>query len=441
MIMPYGVKPSVKPAGAPSAPDQVDFERLWSAAFEPAIREMGYDPVRADQDLGAAIIKEMIERLAISDLVIADVTTPNGNVYYEIGVRHAAFKTHCVMVAAEWTTPLFDLNQFRQVRYPLPEQSVDDATAALIRKKLVDSVPALAAGLSPVYEFVPGYPTPDPQRAGAFRKTLEELSAFQAEVLAARSLGSPAWSAKAIELRDRFYQGGPVQGIVALELLYLLRDCTDWTTTLQFIDGLPKDWQERPLIKEQRALAQSKSGNHHDAIGALKALIAVAGDSSERQGLLGGRYKKLYSAENDAAKKRQLLNASIAHYEAGMRLDLNDYYPTCNLPRLYRSRNAAGDADKARIASAITLVACQRARARGGQDPWLKPTLLGAAFDAGDAESARTLADDVALEGPAAWQLETTIDDLRRTVDLHPTATADALRPILADLEALLPKS
>ena len=51
----------------------------------PAIRELGYDPVRADPDLGAAIIKEMIERLAISDLVIADVSTPNGNVYYEFG--------------------------------------------------------------------------------------------------------------------------------------------------------------------------------------------------------------------------------------------------------------------------------------------------------------------------------------------------------------------
>ena len=129
MIMPYGTKPALKPAGA-AGPDQIDFNRLWTAAFEPAIRDLGYDPVRADQDLGAAIIKEMIERLAISDLVVADVTTPNGNVYYEIGVRHAAKETHCVMIAADWTRPLFDIDQMRQVRYPLPTESVDDATAA-----------------------------------------------------------------------------------------------------------------------------------------------------------------------------------------------------------------------------------------------------------------------------------------------------------------------
>jgi hypothetical protein len=32
----------------------------------------------------------MIERLAISDLVLADVSIPNGNAYYEVGIRHAA---------------------------------------------------------------------------------------------------------------------------------------------------------------------------------------------------------------------------------------------------------------------------------------------------------------------------------------------------------------
>ena len=121
--------------------------------------------MRADQDLGAAIIKEMIERLAISDLVIADVTTPNGNVYYEIGVRHAAKATDCVMIAADWTRPLFDINQMRQVRYPLPTESVDDDTAEQIQKILVESVPSLARGQSPVFEFLPGFPNTDPRRA------------------------------------------------------------------------------------------------------------------------------------------------------------------------------------------------------------------------------------------------------------------------------------
>jgi hypothetical protein len=58
--------------------------------------------VRADQDTGALIITQMIERLYFADLVLADMTIPNGNVYYEVGVRHAAKEIGCVLLAADW---------------------------------------------------------------------------------------------------------------------------------------------------------------------------------------------------------------------------------------------------------------------------------------------------------------------------------------------------
>ena len=83
-----------------------------------------------------------------------------------------------------------------------------------------------------------------------------------------------------------------------------------------------------------------------------------------------------------------------------MRLDLNDYYPSSNLARLYRRRNRKGDDDKARISASITVVACERARARNSDDEWLNPTLLGAAFDAGDVEKAQEFADQVSQDGP-----------------------------------------
>lgn len=74
----------------PPVPSKVNFDRLWESAFQPAVEEMGYEPVRAGQDLGPLIIQEMLERLYFSDLVIADLTIPNGNVYYEIGIRRSA---------------------------------------------------------------------------------------------------------------------------------------------------------------------------------------------------------------------------------------------------------------------------------------------------------------------------------------------------------------
>jgi len=40
------------------------------------INELGYDPIRADQDVGALIITQMIERLYFADLVLAEMNHP-----------------------------------------------------------------------------------------------------------------------------------------------------------------------------------------------------------------------------------------------------------------------------------------------------------------------------------------------------------------------------
>ena len=91
MIMPYGKKPTQAEAG--QGITTIDFNALWDRAYAPVIKELGYNPVRADQDVGALIITQMIERLYFADLVLAEMTIPNGNVYYEVGVRHAARET------------------------------------------------------------------------------------------------------------------------------------------------------------------------------------------------------------------------------------------------------------------------------------------------------------------------------------------------------------
>ena len=432
MIMPYSTKPTGAPQGM-GAPDKVNFDRLWEAALRPAIDQAGYEPVRANEDIAALIITEMIERLAISDLVLADVSIPNGNVYYEVGIRHAAQKRGCIMTAATWSKPLFDIDQMRQIRYPLPAESISDETAAEIIKIVAAAIPVMSAGDSPFYQVFPEYPAYDPARATAFKKSLEELSHFQQEIIAARASGDGC-RARALDLRQRYYAGGPIQKAVAIELLYLLRDCTDWETTLQFIDSLPNELRNSPLVKEQGALAKSKSGDYDSAIGALLELIRTSGDTSERRGLLGGRYKKKWGSSKDPAD----LSRAITEYEAGMKLDLNDYYPSSNLARLYRTRKRKGDDDKSRISAAVTLTACERARVRNSSDEWLNPTLLGAAFDAGDVEKAQELADQVVEDGPARWKLGTTLDDCKTAANLWEQPRRNELLNIVAQLEAVL---
>lgn len=441
MVMPYDTKPTLQ-LDNPKAPREVNFDVLWEKALRPAIESMNYTPVRADQDLGALIIQEMIERLAISDLVVADVSIPNANVYYEVGIRHACQRTGCVMTAADWAKPLFDIQQMRQVRYPLPAKEVDNGQAATIRDVLCKGIPPLAMGYSPFYQVLPGFPDKiDPEHVSAFREEFEELSKFQAEVNAARSAPPTQRKQRVLELWQRYRGGVPIPKAVTIELLRLIRDCTDWQTTLQFVTGLPTDVQELAFIKEQRELARAYTGDPFLAIGALQELIRSQGDSAERRGLIGGRYKRLYRAECDAKSKAQYLDQAISAYERGMKLDLNNYWPSSNLPRLYRTRNRKGDDDRARTAAAITMAACERAREFAPDDPWLKPTMLAAAFDAGDVGRASELAEQVHSERPADWELETTLADAESAITFHDPQRAKELKEILDDLKRLLPVS
>ena len=118
------------------------------------INELGYDPIRADQDVGALIITQMIERLYFADLVLAEMTIPNGNVYYEVGVRHAAREKGCVLLAADWSKQLFDVAQMRTIRYPLADGEVGEAAAQAIRAAIKPKIEALAKGGSPVFESI-----------------------------------------------------------------------------------------------------------------------------------------------------------------------------------------------------------------------------------------------------------------------------------------------
>ena len=154
--MPYGRKATQ--ADPKRGPAEIDFNALWDRGYVPVIKELGYEPVRADQDTGALIVGEMLERLYFADLVLADMTIPNGNVYYEVGIRHAAQKTGCILLAAEWSKQLFDVVQMRTVPYPLPEGNISDNTAAALQPKIKEGIVSLRDGLSPMHQSIPGYP-------------------------------------------------------------------------------------------------------------------------------------------------------------------------------------------------------------------------------------------------------------------------------------------
>ena len=364
MVMPFNIK---------TVPDHgdVDYNALWDRAFFPLLDELGYSPVRADEDLGASIVADMLIRLTASDLVIADLSLANANVYYEVGVRHAARKPGCVLVAPEWAKPSFDLAGIRHVPYPLPPGELTDEVASTIKEALREPLPNAAPSASPVYELVPGYPELLPSEHSArFDAFVGHLTDFQNESKTIRASPKDEQRRRVQALLTKYPLDQPQSPAIVLELLRLVRDHLDFATVLEFIAQLPSDLATSPFVLEQQALALGKQQRHPEAVATLEQLIETHGSNPERQGLLGGRYKEAWRAALDqpdrAVDARRHLNRAIESYTTGMWLDLNEYYCASNLARLLRARRATDDEGSGR-AGGGHHPASLRARPAGGQ--------------------------------------------------------------------------
>ena len=421
MVMPFRKRPV--PNAPEGGPKEVDFDALWDRAFRPVLEQYGYLAVRADIEAGTVIIKDMLERLAFADLVLADLTLPNGNVYYEVGIRHVAQKTNCVLISADWSRQLFDVDQMRSLRYPLPDGGVPEEVAAAIRQRLIDQLDHVKNSVTPYYELVTSK-----EASSVFREQLETISAFQAEVRAARMMPTPEERQKRIAPLIKQYTGASLEiPEVAFELLTLVRDTLSWEEMLTFVKKLPSVLQKHGFIREQTLLARSKIGDHQSAIADLEELIRLQGESPERRGLIGGRYKKLWrKARKDRTERggtepdlqeSAYLEDAIENYRRGMELDMNEYFCVCNLPGLLRARSDLGDEDEATFLDQLTVLATQRKIDRGEDDGWARSTLLGAAFRVADVDKVAKLTKEVAREGVAAWQLESTLDDIADTLE------------------------
>lgn len=420
MVMPFGRKPTQADPG--KGPAEVDYNALWDKAFFPMLTELGYKPVRADEETSALIIHQMIERLYFSDLVLVDLSSPNGNVYYEMGIRHAVCKQGCVLLAADWSRPLFDVAQMRVLRYPLPSGEPTDDMARAIRDKLTSGIVEMRNGASPVYEILPGYPSQvNHSRATGVKDQIQALAEFQGIL---RGLRAVPESEKLDRIKDIEIQHQADLHLpgVALSLLRALVDSVadnQWQEVLNYIEGLDASVGMESYVLEQRAFALSKVGRPADAVTQLEALIERDGPTAEREGLLAGRYKQLMRAAKKNSRNkdaRQYRDLAIQHYERGMVIDLNEYYPASNLARLYRERRAPGDETRAQRALHITSAACERALERNTSDEWVRPTMLGVQFDLPDADKAEELVHEVAREGASVWKLKTTLVSLEESL-------------------------
>jgi hypothetical protein len=158
--MPFGKKHSS--VGSP-----IDFDSIYQDLIGPAIKEAELEPLRADEEMTGGIIhKPMFERLILCEYAVADLTTANANVFYELGVRHAVRPWSTVLLFARDSGQLpFDVAPLRAMPYQLTTEgkTADIATTKVdLVKRLDEAKEAQNSAIdSPIFQLVEGFPEID----------------------------------------------------------------------------------------------------------------------------------------------------------------------------------------------------------------------------------------------------------------------------------------
>ncbi|MDN0081156.1 hypothetical protein QU487_00085 [Crenobacter sp. SG2305] len=97
-----------------------DLKRKYDDLIKEAVLKArpNLDVVRADEiSLPGTITTDIITRIMHSDYVIADVTFPNPNVFYELGLRHACRPGTVIIKDKSGPNVPFDIAHLRYVEY------------------------------------------------------------------------------------------------------------------------------------------------------------------------------------------------------------------------------------------------------------------------------------------------------------------------------------
>jgi hypothetical protein len=103
----------------PFAPPLGDY---YERIFKPAIEKAGLQPVRADAEIFATgkIIDQVWRGINAAKVLVAELTTRNPNVFYELGLAHALRKPVVLVSSNEADVP-FDLHHIRVIYYDVTD--------------------------------------------------------------------------------------------------------------------------------------------------------------------------------------------------------------------------------------------------------------------------------------------------------------------------------
>lgn len=295
----------------------LDLDQTYSLLLKPVFDSLNIDCYRAiDKNLNASIDKVMLQEIKNADIAIADISTLNANVMWELGVRHSLKPNHTIMICEkeQMTSIPFDINHFVVHQYTHSEEGIPYMEVERFRtvlsnlvKGLLEQNPPLTD--SPVFTFL----------ENELSTKVNDDSSLNADSFA--DIINNAEKAK----NNKEYKK-------ALELLALAKKAA--LANMTFKDSLS-------FIISRQALCtyKSKEPNELEALqNAKKILDELLPEQSqdiEVLGLSGAINKRL----NEVSDNIKYLDNAIGYYERGFNLK-QDYYNGINLAFMLYKKTA-----------------------------------------------------------------------------------------------------
>lgn len=407
VLMPFGEKPD-------AAGQVIDFDAVYAELVRPAVEAAGLEPIRADEErYGGVIHKVMFERLVLCDYAVADLTTANANVFYELGVRHAVRPYSTVLVCSERTRLPFDLGPARTLHYGLGPDGRPDRVAegrAAVESALEaarDRVPD-----SPPFQLLDGL---EPQELAheatdVFRERVRYSQDAKRRLADAREEGAEAVR----EAQEELGRIEDVESGILVDLMLSYRAVKDWHGMIELIEALPEPLRRTAMIREQLGFALNRAGRGDEAERVLLELIEERGPSSESYGILGRVYKDRWEAARRAGRAmraRGELDKAIDAYLRGFEADWRDHYPGVNAVTLMELRDPP-DPRRDRLIPVVSY-AVERRIEGGRPDYWDHATALELAVLGDDRDRAASALSAALAAVREVWEPETTARNLR----------------------------
>jgi 3',5'-cyclic AMP phosphodiesterase CpdA/tetratricopeptide (TPR) repeat protein len=278
VIMPFGLRRADERHDV----DSIDFDFVYNDLIRPAAKAAEFEPVRIDELVEPGqITHQYLREILEADLVLAEISLPNANVYYELGIRQAISTGGTILIALEKSAIPFDLANQRVFFYNPSLQNLEK-----VRQTLIEALSSQRAKPTenPVRSFL--------EQIRAVASPEADRDAFEQDLQGRISRAQNSEQLIAVWRWARNLS--PLPPFTLLSLARRLSDFGEWSHSVEVLKAAVALRSSDFELHRELGWHLSKLGLDYsdDAIGSFESALALNPDDPEALGMLAGVFKR-----------------------------------------------------------------------------------------------------------------------------------------------------